>query len=116
MKYKKQGTVVLSLIAIVAITQCTKLEQGQTADSLPAAQKKIHENDKNLIADGKQIFRFDAFGDEDFWSGTLHIDKAIAGTAHGGFGPGVSPLTALSVGLKVDAEALPPDIVAGIKA
>ena len=45
----------------------------------------------------------------------LHIDKAIEGAANGGYGPGVSPNTALSVGLKVDAEALPPDVVVGIK-
>ena len=58
--------------------------------------------------------RFDTFGDEDFWSGLLHIDKAILGATNGGFGPGVSPITALDLGLKVDAEALPPNIVAGI--
>jgi hypothetical protein len=44
----------------------------------------------------------------------LHIDKAIAGANNGGFGAGVSPNTALAVGLKVDAEALPPDVLAGI--
>jgi len=44
----------------------------------------------------------------------LHIDKAIAGSANGGFGAGVSPNTALAVGLKVDADALPPDVISGI--
>jgi hypothetical protein len=68
-----------------------------------------------VVIDGKNIFRFDSFGDEDFWSGLLHIDKAIAGAANGGFGAGVSPATALAVGLKVDAEALPSDVVAGIQ-
>src|SRR5690606_6375088 len=33
--------------------------------------------------------------------------EAIAGESNGGVGPGVSPATALSVGLKVDVEALP---------
>lgn len=45
----------------------------------------------------------------------MHIDKAIAGAANGGFGSGVSPKTALAVGLKVDAEALPAEVIAGIK-
>jgi hypothetical protein len=61
----------------------------------------------NLIAEGKQIFRFDTFGDEDFWGGQLHLHEAIKGEQLGGVGPGVSPTTALAVGLKVDVEALP---------
>jgi cytochrome c peroxidase len=60
-----------------------------------------------LIAQGKQTFRFDTFGDQDFWGGALGLDKAIEGAAHGGVGPGVSPKTALAVGLKVDVDALP---------
>lgn len=61
----------------------------------------------DLIAEGKQIFRFDTFGDEDFWGGQLQLHQAIQGEQFGGVGPGVSPATALSVGLKVDVEALP---------
>jgi hypothetical protein len=61
----------------------------------------------NLIAQGKQIFRFDTFGDEDFWGGQLQLHDAIQGQSFGGVGPGVSPETALSVGLKVDVDALP---------
>ena len=61
----------------------------------------------NLIAEGKQIFRFDTFGDEDFWGGQLQLHQAIQGEKFGGVGTGVSPKTALSVGLKVDVQALP---------
>ena len=50
-----------------------------------------------------------------FWSGLLHIDKAILGAANGGFGPGVSPAAALNVGLKVDVDALPAEVIAGIE-
>src|SRR5262245_5523949 len=60
-----------------------------------------------LIADGRQIFRYDTFGDEDFWGGALRLHEAIAGAAQGGVGAGVSPRTALAVGLKVDVDALP---------
>jgi hypothetical protein len=62
---------------------------------------------QDLIADGKQIFRYDTFGDEDFWGGQLRLHEAIEGSQFGGVGPGVSPNTALAVGLKVDVQALP---------
>jgi hypothetical protein len=62
------------------------------------------------IAAGRQTFRFDTFGDEAFWGGALQLHRAIAGAANGGVGPGVSPATALAVGLKVDVDALPHDL------
>src|SRR5712672_2615098 len=60
-----------------------------------------------MLDEGKRIFRFDTFGSEGFWGDALQLHKAIAGEKTGGVGPGVSPKTALSVGLKVDADALP---------
>ena len=60
-----------------------------------------------LVAQGQQIFRFDTFGDETQWTDTLRLHEVIR-TA-------VDPTTALSVGLKVDAEALPPTVVQGIQ-
>jgi hypothetical protein len=67
-----------------------------------------------LVAEGKQTFRFDTFGDQAFWGDTLNLNQAIAGAANGGVGPGVSPTTALSVGLKVDVEALPGSVQSAI--
>lgn len=67
----------------------------------------IGDHAAQMLAEGKQTFRFDTFGDETFWGDALHLDKAIAGEKNGGVGPGVSPKTALAVGLKVDVEALP---------
>src|SRR6185436_12397441 len=55
-----------------------------------------------LAAQGKQIFRFETFGDEAKWTDTLRMQEAIAA---------VDPTTALSVGLKVDADALPAAVV-----
>jgi len=59
--------------------------------------------DPQLVAQGKEIFRYDTFGDEAFWSDTLGLHKVIQA--------GVSPATALGVGLKVDASALPAGIL-----
>ena len=61
------------------------------------------------------MFRFDTFGDEDFWGGALRLHQAIEGTRFGGVGPGVSPKTALAVGLKNDLEALPGRLVSDLK-
>ena len=69
-----------------------------------------------MLEDGRRTFRNDTFGDEAFWGDTLQLHKAILGAALGGVGPGVSPKTALAVGLKVDAESLPAALVAQIKA
>jgi hypothetical protein len=62
---------------------------------------------EQLFEQGRQIFRFDTFGDEAFWGDSLKLHQAIKGEALGGVGPGVSPTTALAVGLKVDSAALP---------
>jgi hypothetical protein len=60
----------------------------------------------DLFTRGRQIFRFDTFGDEQFWGGTLRLHEAVEGSALGGVGPGLSPAAALALGLKVDADAL----------
>ena len=70
----------------------------------------------NLIAEGKQIFRFDTYGSEAFFGDALQLHRAIAGAKNGGVGPGVSPKTALAVGLKVDSNALPEQLKAQLKA
>ena len=114
MHYKKQIIIIATITAVIALVQCSKsFEKSNGGSTLD--QKQSIEKDKSLVAEGKEIFRFDDFGDTAFWSGVLHIDKAILGSANGGFGNGVSPRTALAVGLKVDAEALPAEVVAGIQ-
>jgi cytochrome c553 len=57
-------------------------------------------------ASGQTIFRFDTFGDEQLWTDVLRMHEVIAT---------VSPKTALSVGLKVDVEALPATVVAALR-
>lgn len=102
------------MTACIILIQCSKsFKNGD--DTLAALdEKQSSEKNKSLVAEGKKIFRYDAFGDEDFWSGLLHIDKAILGAGNGGVGPGVSPAAALAIGLKVDVDALPPEVLTGI--
>ena len=56
--------------------------------------------------DGREIFRFDTFGDEQLWTDTFRLQEAIET---------VTPATALAVGLKVDADALPPPVIRAIE-
>lgn len=88
----------------------------QEAASQSPFDARIQKNAHDMIEEGKQIFRFDTFGSEAFWGDTLQLHRAIAGAKLGGVGPGVSPKTALAVGLKVDVDALPPVLVEQIKA
>lgn len=67
------------------------------------------------IERGRFIFRRDTFGNQAFWGDTLRLHRAIAGEANGGVGPGLSPKAALALGLKVDLDALPAEIRAGLR-
>ena len=77
--------------------------------------RQISENARRMMDQGKQIFRYDTFGDEIYWTDKLKLHHAIQGTKFGGVGAGVSPKTALAVGLKVDMDALPQTLVNQIK-
>ena len=117
MRHKKHVLAIASISAVILFIQCSRTLDGSENETTLLAgsdNKAFHDQNKSLINEGKNIFRFDSFGDEEFWSGVLHLDKAILGASNGGFGPGVSPKAALGIGLKVDAEALPPSVVVGI--
>jgi hypothetical protein len=81
---------------------------GAAAAKAGSFDAAIDRNAEDLLERGRQIFRYDTFGDEAFWGDTLKLHLAIEGERLGGVGPGVSPATALAVGLKVDSDALPP--------
>jgi hypothetical protein len=68
---------------------------------------QIARHAQTMLEEGRNTFRYETFGSEAFWGDALQLHTAIAGERNGGVGRGVSPKTALSVGLKVDADALP---------
>ncbi|MGZ3496561.1 MAG: c-type cytochrome [Vulcanimicrobiaceae bacterium] len=74
---------------------------GHNGNAVPAA------SDAALAAKGQQVFRYNTFGDEQFWTNTLQMNTVIEN--------GVSPQTALSVGLKVDVDALPASVQQGVQ-
>src|SRR4026207_1034884 len=84
-------------------------------DKLRNFDAQILANAAAFIEEGRNPFRHGTFGDEAFWGGALHLQDAIKGAALGGVGPGISPSTALGLGLKVDLDALPQPLVNKLK-
>ena len=103
------GRLLLFLLAACALYMLSGSssagEQPRAAGVQPAQTQAAR-----LVEQGRQIFRFDTFGDEKFWGDSLKLHRAVAGAANGGVGPGLSPRAALGVGLKVDVDALPPEL------
>ena len=96
----------LVLIGVLSAVGCAKVEAPPAkVDSANATGVGVTGDDASAqtLADGQQVFRFDTFGDEQFWTDTLHLNDVVE--------KAVDPTTALKVGLKVDADALPPGIL-----
>lgn len=110
---KKALGLAVTILAAIAIL-LTYVDRSQ-AQKEKTFDDQISGNAQQMLKQGKQIFRFDTFGDEVFWGDTLKLHRALAGAKLGGVGPGVSPKTALAVGLKVDMDALPEALVNQMK-
>jgi hypothetical protein len=94
-------TVLLSAGAVSLFAQTTGKSYEDRAEAYA----------RKLLEDGKEIFRHDTFGSEEFWGGTLKLHEAISGEKLGGVGAGISPQKALELGLKVDVGAIPKEVV-----
>ncbi|WP_332677079.1 cytochrome c [Brevundimonas sp.] len=94
----------LSVLAALIVVACATepVEVPATPVTLPAPVPVPPPggDPPALVAEGQRVFRFDTFGDEQLWTDTLALHTVVE-TA-------VDPTTALKVGLKVDADALPP--------
>jgi hypothetical protein len=122
MNHSRQALAVLlipfaSVMLVAAIAGHTRGDRGDDRPAAPGTfDAVIERNHAEMIRSGRRIFRFDTFGDEAFWGGTLRLHEAIVGSKFGGVGPGVSPATALAVGLKVDVDMVPKRILDAIAA
>ena len=93
--------VLLALLNIgVATLAIIWLSGGHASDASQTATGDASKSSPALIAEGQRIFRFDTFGDEQLWTDKLRLHEVVEKS--------VDPTTALSVGLKVDADVLPP--------
>lgn len=107
------GTVVVVATIAVWAGAAARASWAQAPAPMDAA---VADNARRLLDEGRRVFRYETFGDEAYWGDTLKLHRAIAGAKLGGVGPGVSPKTALSVGLKVDVDAVPAPVAAALKA
>jgi len=93
--------------AVAPLFGCGGSGYDAVAPAQPPAAADQGGQQTALAAQGRHIFRFETFGDEAKWTDALRMHEVIASA--------VDPVTALSVGLKVDADALPPSVVNGIQ-
>lgn len=109
----------LVAVLLVIATACGQLSAPllEDASGTPTGSfdGAVAESARRMLEEGRQTFRHDTFGSEAFWGDALQLHRALAGEEHGGVGSGVSPKTALAVGLKVDAAALPASLVAQLE-
>ena len=106
MKPQLKYFLAIPILATLALTGCGGNNDAATTNDGVTSRSGAPLNPV-LVAQGKEFFRKDTFGDEAFWTDALHMNDVIVSA--------VDPTTALAVGLKVDAEALPPGVVLGIQ-
>jgi hypothetical protein len=99
MRFIGAASLALTLAVVFAV-------QSPTAGAPQATRRAVERSAPGKPLDGRSIFRFDTFGDEQLWTDVLRMHEVL---------PGVSPATALSVGLKVDADALPRNVVRALR-
>src|SRR5687767_9180350 len=108
------------VVAAAVFAACRHITPEKGAPQNPAVKKipgrsDIEENADRLLDEGRQVFRHDTFGSEDYWGGKLRLHEAIADQKRGGTGPGITPHDALRLGLKVDLDAVPKLLVQVLK-
>jgi mono/diheme cytochrome c family protein len=75
--------------ALITVVGCTSKGSSSEQQTVPMSE---------IVAEGKRIFRFDTFGDEQFWTDKARLHEVIEQQ--------LQPLEALGLGLKVDLDNL----------
>jgi hypothetical protein len=94
------------LFASIPVVVILLLAQSQTIQENFGFLGSAEDNSQRMVEQGRHIFRFDTFGDQTFWGGKLKLHQTINN---------LTPQQALDLGLKVDSEALPPEVIQSIK-
>ena len=112
-RYRRVLYIVVALLFAIAVTIASPARSRILR--LLNFDRDIETHADRMLAEGRQTFRGDTFGDEAFWGGMLRLHEAIEGEQFGGVGPGLSPVAALGLGLKVDVDELPEGLVKQLK-
>jgi mono/diheme cytochrome c family protein len=105
-KHVCRASVVFS--ALAALAGCGGRSAHEEPGRMPTGAGPARDDrSPQTLAEGQRIFRYETFGDEQFWTDTARMHEVVQQS--------VSPKMALSVGLKVDADAIPPDVAQAIK-
>jgi len=115
MNWSSKWTLILFSFVVLAVFVVVAQRSESRRAFLDQADKINAISGAASVEEGRRTFRSDTFGDEAFWGDTIHLHQAIEGSKFGGVGAGVSPATALALGLKVDMDALPQPLVQQIQ-
>jgi hypothetical protein len=116
--HRRRSLLAIPLLATLVMTGSGTARSDADPGDPPRDTQLDRATDKSAqqtLDEGRRIFRYDTFGDEAFWGDTIKLHQAIEGSSYGGVGPGVSPKTALAVGLKVDVDTLPDALIQSLK-
>jgi len=92
-------------LALLSVAGCADERLAEPEPSAVALVQRAPASVGGDVAAGREIFRHETWGDEAFWTDVLHLHEVVQNA--------VDPVTALAVGLKVDAARLPPGFLAG---
>ncbi|MEJ7622587.1 MAG: hypothetical protein WKF34_01205 [Pyrinomonadaceae bacterium] len=93
-------TVFVSLAVLFLINASEETAaQRQEASNGPADQGPAFPVEMGNAANGREVFRFETFGNEGFWTDAVRVPKGVVDSK-------LTPLKALQVGLSVDVDAL----------
>ena len=90
------GAVVVALLLVACNGDSDTLVAA--SDGPPSAEAPVGHATGD-VALGKQVFRFETFGNEKFWTDAVRLQQGVVAA-------GVTPIKALQLGLMVDVEAL----------
>lgn len=95
----KTSAVALFLVAALYLAMHSASSQTRQKVDGPANQGPTVDIPMGSAASGKEVFRFETFGNEGFWTDAVRVPKGVVDSK-------LTPLKALQVGLSVDVDAL----------
>ena len=103
------GAVSIVYVVAMALTLAGWFEPQAAPRPAPSSPRAPEQAQGPLrgVMTGQEIFRFDTFGDEQLWTDVLQMHQVVQN---------LPPATALALGLKIDVEALPDEIIAALRA